>query len=74
MALCKHDRGIDEHPYCPRDGRYRQIQFRGLAGAMRAHDPNHAVLSLVVKQGDVPYAKGIVGKGGWTYPFRLEMW
>lgn len=56
------------------DGRYRQLQFRGLAGAFRARDPNHAVLSLIVKKADVPYAKGTVDPDGWTRPLRLDTW
>lgn len=75
VALCAHSMSLGEHPQCPPDGRYRQIQFRGLAGAMRAHDPNHAVISLTVKRGDMSYSKGVVDPvTGWTRPFHLDLW
>jgi hypothetical protein len=54
-------------------GRYRQIQFRNLGGAFRARDPNHAVISYVVKKGDMAYSKGTVGPDGWTSPLHLRM-
>lgn len=56
------------------DGAYRQVQFRGLAGAFRARDPNHAMISLVVKRADQPYRKGIVRPDGRTRPLELALW
>lgn len=60
----------------PGEGRfpiYRQPQFRTLNGALRAGDPNTAVVESVEKMATGLYTKGEINpESGWITPLRLS--
>lgn len=60
----------------PAEGRfpiYRQPQFRTLHGALRAGDPNTAVVETVEKMATGLYTKGEINpETGWITPLRLS--
>jgi hypothetical protein len=50
---------------------YRQTQFRGLSGALRAQDPDHARVGYTVKTFTGAYTKGTTDANGKVHPIRL---
>lgn len=55
----------------PVDGGFRQTQFRGIAGAMRAGEPDIARIGSVVKRPTGIYHKGVVSDT-YVIPVHLE--
>lgn len=53
------------------DGAYRQVQFRGIAGALRAGEPGVARVGQIVKKPTGKYLKGLVDAGGVVRPIVL---
>lgn len=54
-------------------GQWQQAQFRGIAGALRAGEPDIARVGVIVKKPTLEYKKGAVGEGGWVVPVHLDV-
>lgn len=64
-------KGIRRDAVAVGDGSYRQTQFRGIAGALRAGEPGVARVGQVTKRPTGKYHKGQVGGDGWVQPIVL---
>ena len=64
-------KGIRKDAIEIRPGVFKQVQFRNLAGMLRANDHNRQLIKTVEKTLQRDYQKGIVDSAGIVHPLQL---
>ena len=67
----RKDKGIRKDAIESRPGVYKQVQFRNLAGMLRANDHNRQLIKTVEKTLQRDYQKGIVDSAVIVHPLQL---